>query len=146
MTTILVASASLVPSIRMPNSPFHQLQSPSCSELAETRSILAAERRLLIPNFVELFRWEAIRPMLPLQLPSPGNPSAWEGRTCRSCYHWQPPDHIRSNADLAGMDPFDLCLSLFDFSAWRPFVKEFGSKNSGLTWANGDATIENYFQ
>jgi hypothetical protein len=121
-----------VPAISIPDSPFHQLQSPSRSELAETRSIPAAERRLLIPNFVELFRWEAIRPMLPLQLPSPGNPSAWEGRTCRSCYHWQPPDHIRSNADLAGMDPFDLCLSLFDFSAWRPFVKEFGlSKNSG---------------
>jgi hypothetical protein len=80
---------------------------------------------LLIPNFIELFHWEAIRPMLPFQLPSPGDPPAWQGRTCRSCYHWLPPDQIHSSADLAGMDPFDLCLSLFDFSPWRPY---FGAR------------------
>jgi len=114
MNRLLVPSTDLLPSIAKPGSPFHQLQSPSRSELAEMRSIPAAERRLLIPSFVELFRWEAIRPMLPFQLPSPGNPPAWQERTCRSCYHWQAPDQIHSSADLAGMDPFDLCLSLFD--------------------------------
>ncbi|MGB8213000.1 MAG: hypothetical protein WCE68_05525 [Anaerolineales bacterium] len=121
MNKLLIPCAPLVPAIAIPDSPFHQLQSPSRSELAETRSIPAAERRLLIPNFVEFFRWEAIRPMLPFQLPSPGGPPAWQCRSCRSCYHWLPPDQIHSSADLAGMDPFDLCLSLFDFSPWRPY-------------------------
>jgi hypothetical protein len=125
MNKLLIPAAALVPSIAMPDSPFHQLQSPSRSELAETRSIPAAERRLLIPNFVEFFRWETIRPMLPFQLPTPGDPPAWSGRTCRSCYQWLPPDQIHSSADLAGMDPFDLCLSLFDFSPWRPY---FGAR------------------
>ncbi len=121
MNKILIASAPLVPSIAMPDSPFHQLQSPSRSELAETRAIPAAERRLQLPNFVELFRWESIRPLLPLQLPTPDDPPAWQERSCRSCYQWQAPDQIHSSADLAGMDTFDLCLSLFDFSAWRPY-------------------------
>ena len=74
MNRLLIPCKDLVPSIAMPDSPFHRLQNPTSSELAETRSIPAAERRLLIPKFVELFRWEAIRPMLPLQLPTPGIP------------------------------------------------------------------------
>ena len=128
MNRLLIPCASLVASITIPDSPFHQLENPTRSELAETRSIPAAARRLLIPNFVELFRWETIRPLLPFQLPSPGNPLAWQGRTCRSCYQWKSPDHIHSSADLAVMDPFDLCLMLFDFSAWRPdFVVRFKS-------------------
>lgn len=105
----------------MPDSPFQQLQSPRRSKLAELRTLPAAQRRLLIPNFVELFRWEAIRPLLPLQLPTPGHPPAWQARACRSCYQWLPPDPLRSSADLVGMDPFDLCLVLFDFSPWRPY-------------------------
>ena len=121
MNRLLVPAASLMPSVSKPDSPFHQLRSPSRSELAETRSLPAAERRLLIPNFVELFRWETIRPMLPLQLPTPGDPPAWQGRVCRSYYQWLPPDGIHSSADLVGMDPFDLCLVLFDFSPWRPY-------------------------
>jgi hypothetical protein len=125
MNKLLILCAPLVPAISIPDSPFHQLQSPSRSELAETRSIPAAERRLLIPNFVELFRWETIRPMLPFQLPTPGDPPTWQARSCRSCYHWLPPDQIHSCGDLAGMDPFDLCLSLFDTSAWRPY---FGTR------------------
>jgi hypothetical protein len=125
MNKILVASAPLVPSIAMPDSPFHQLQSLSRSELAETRSIPAAERRLLIPNFVELFHWETIRPLLPLHLPTPGDPPPWQDRFCRSYYQWLPPDGIQTSADLVGMDPFDLCLALFDFSPWRPY---FGTR------------------
>jgi hypothetical protein len=125
MNKVLIPAACVVPSIAMPDSPFHQLKSFSRSQLAETRLIPAAERRLLIPNFVELFRWEAIRPLLPLQLPSPGDPPAWLGRTCRSAYQWLPPEALHSSADLTGMDPFDLCLCLFDFSAWRPY---FGAR------------------
>jgi hypothetical protein len=69
MNKLLVPAACVVPSIAIPDSPFHQLQPPRRSELVENRSLPAAERRLLIPNFVELFRFEAIRPLLPLQLP-----------------------------------------------------------------------------
>jgi hypothetical protein len=121
----LVPAAPVVVCIAMPDSPFHQLQSFSRSQLAETRDIPAAERRLLIPNFVELFRWEAIRPLLPFQLPTPGNPPPWQERSCRSCYQWLAPDHLHSSADLIGMDPFDLCLNILDFSAWRPY---FGAR------------------
>ncbi len=53
--------------------------------------------------------------------PAPAIPRPGRVASCRSCYHWLPPDQIHSSADLAGMDPFDLCLSLFDFSAWRPY-------------------------
>ena len=74
MNRLLIPSTALVPTIAMPDSPFHQLQSPSRSELAETRSIPAAERRLLIPNFVELFRWEAIRPCCHSSCPAPAIP------------------------------------------------------------------------
>jgi len=125
MNKLLIPAVPLAASVRMPDSPFHQLQSPRRSELVENRSIPAAERRLLIPNFIALFRWEAIRPLLPLQLPAPGNPPPWQGRTCRSHYQWLPPDQLRSSADLSGMDPFDLCLAIFDFSPWRPF---FGTR------------------
>lgn len=125
MNRILVSASPLVPSITMSDSPFHQLQSPSRSGLTETRSIPAAERRLLIPNFVELFRWETIRSQLPFQLPTPGDPPPWQNRICRSYYQWLLPDHLHSSADLVGMDPFDLCLALFDFSPWRPY---FGAR------------------
>ena len=84
MNKVLVPAAPVVTSIAMPNSPFHQLMSFSRSQLAETRDLPAAERRLLIPNFVELFRWEAIRPLLPFRLPTPGDPPPWQERACRS--------------------------------------------------------------
>jgi hypothetical protein len=82
MNRILVPAASLVACLEIKDGPFHQLQSTSRSELAETRSIPAAERRLLIPNFIELFLWEAIQPLLPLKLPTPGNPPPWQARVC----------------------------------------------------------------
>ena len=125
MNKVLVPAAPVVTSIAMPNSPFQQLMSFSRSQLAETRDLPAAARRLLIPNFVDLFRWEAIRPLLPLQLPTPGDPPPWQGRTCRSYYQWSPPDHLHSSADLIGMDPFDLCLNIIDFASWRPY---FGAR------------------
>ena len=55
----------------------------------------------------------------------PGDPPPWQARSCRSYYQWLPLDHLHSSTDLVGMDPFDLCLLLFDFSAWRPY---FGAR------------------
>ena len=125
MNKVLVPAAPVAASLAMPDSPFHQLKSFSRSQLAETRDLPAAERRLLIPNFVDLFRWEAIRPLLPLQLPTPGDPPPWQERSCRSYYQWSPPDQLHSSADLIGMDPFDLCLNIIDFASWRPY---FGAR------------------
>jgi hypothetical protein len=125
MNRVLLPAAPPLPWITMPDSPFHQLESPTRSTLTENRSIPAAARRLLLPNFVKLFRFEAIRPLLPFQLPTPGDPPPWQGRACRSYYQWLPPDHLHSSADLIGMDPFDLCLNMIDFSPWRPY---FGAR------------------
>jgi hypothetical protein len=129
MSSILVPATPLIASVAIPDSPFSRLQSFSHSELSQTRKIDAAKRRLLIPNFVELFRWEAIRPLLPLKLPTPGDPPAWNGRRCRSFYQWLPPEDVHTSPALAGMDEFDLVLRLFDFSPWRPyFAQRFKSQ------------------
>jgi hypothetical protein len=129
MSAILVPSTPVVPAVSISDSPFSRLQSFSRSELSQSRDIVAAERRLLIPNFVEVFRWEAIRPLLPLRLPTPGQPTAWNGRLCRCLYRWLPPDHLQSSSDLGGLDEFDLMLCLFDFSPWRPyFAQRFKSQ------------------
>ena len=114
-----IPAAEVVAQVEISNSPFLDLQSFSRTELQETRSLPAAERRLLIPNFVEIFRWEAIRPLLPLRVPTPGAPPAWRSRICRSFYRWLPPNELVSSADLVGLDAFDLMLRLFDFSPWR---------------------------
>jgi hypothetical protein len=129
MSAILVPATPLIASVTVSDSPFSRLQSFSRSELSQTREIEAAKRRLLIPNFVELFRWEALHPLLPLQLPTPGHPPAWNGRLCRSFYQWLPPDDLHTSADLVGLDEFDLFLRLFDFSPWRPyFAQRFRSQ------------------
>jgi len=127
MTTIWIPATPIVAAVEglerncVSSSPFHRLQSLPRSELAATRSLPAAERRLRLPNFVELFCWEAIRPLLPLQLPTPGQPPPWAGRACRSFYRWQPSDGLDASADLLVLDEFDLVLRLFDFSPWRPY-------------------------
>jgi len=127
--SLLVAATPVAAVVEIPDSPFRRLQSFSRSELAQTRNLPAAERRQLIPNFVELFRWEAIRPLLPLKLPVPGNPAPWAGRLCRSYYRWLPPDDLLSSADLQGLDLFDLTLRLFDFTPWRAyFARRFKSQ------------------
>jgi hypothetical protein len=129
MSSILVPPTVRVAAIEVPNSPFQHLESFSRSELAASREVPAAERRLLIPNFVELFRWEAMCPLLPLKLPTPGNPPAWRNRLCRSCYQWLPLGDVHTSHDLAGLDEFDLVLRLFDFSPWRPyFAQRFKSQ------------------
>lgn len=124
-----IPAAEVVAQVEISDSPFLDLQSFSRTELQETRSLPAAERRLLIPNFVEIFRWEAIRPLLPLRVPTPGAPPAWRSRICRSFYRWLPPNELVSSADLVGLDAFDLMLRLFDFSPWRTyFAQRFKSQ------------------
>ena len=118
-----------IPAVEVNASPFQSLVSMSRAELAAARDIPAAERRLLLPNFVALFRWETIRSLLPLRLPTPGQPPPWVGRACRSYYQWQPSDDLSSSTDLFGLDEFDLALRLFDFSPWRPyFAQRFKSQ------------------
>ena len=106
----------------VPTSPFHRLVSLSRHDLAATRDIPAAERRLLVEGFVATFAWEAFKPLLPLRLCIPADVPPWQPRQCRSYYRWLPPDDIQSSQDLEGLDDFDLVLRLFDFTAWRPIL------------------------
>jgi hypothetical protein len=129
MKPIWIPAIPLSAVVTLAASTFSELKSLTRSELAESRAIPAAERRLQIPNFVEIFRWETIRPLLPLKLPTPGEPSAWTGRLCRSHYQWPIPDDIHSSAEVLRLDEFDLLLRLFDFAPWRPyFASRFRSQ------------------
>ncbi|MCJ7702580.1 MAG: hypothetical protein MUO62_13435 [Anaerolineales bacterium] len=110
--------------IEITNSPFHQLGCLSRVQLMATRQLPAAERRLKVPGFIETLHWSAIRPWLPLQLPTPGDVHPWSGRLCRSFYRWLPPDDLHSAEVLEGLDDFDLVLRLFDFSSWRPYLAQ----------------------
>jgi hypothetical protein len=121
MNPFWVPASPVSATVAIATSPFKNLKSPTRSELAESRAIPAAERRLRIPNFVELFRWEALCPLLPLKLPTPGEPCAWAGRLCRSHYRWLAPSDIHSSAEVLRLDEFDLLLRLFDFASWRPY-------------------------
>ena len=106
--------------------PFEGLSNPTRAELSAGRDLSASERRLQLPNFVEMFHWEAMWNLLPLRLPTPGDASAWTGRLCRSHYQWLPVDESET---LDGLDEFDLMLRLFDFSPWRPyFAQRFRSQ------------------
>jgi hypothetical protein len=129
MNTYWVPATPIAQVISISASPFQNLASFSRADLAASRSLPAAERRLQIPNFVALFCWEAIQPLLPLQLPTPGDPPPWAGRWCRSYYRWQPSPDLVSSAELSRVDEFDLILRLFDFSPWRPyFAQRFKSQ------------------
>jgi hypothetical protein len=108
----------------LPDSPFHRLVGLSRAQLAATRDVPAAQRRLLTEHFVSAFHWDTLRPQLPLRLALPAEAPAWQPRGCRSHYIWLPPDDIHSAADLAGLDDFDLVLRLFDFTAWRPILAQ----------------------
>lgn len=108
----------------LPDSPFHHLAGLSRTQLAATRGLEAAERRLLTPHFVTLLQWKAIRPLLPLRLVVPPDLPPWQPRRCRSYYQWLPPEPDLSVQDLSGLDGFDLVLRLFDFSAWRPILAQ----------------------
>ncbi len=106
------------------HTPFGSLSLPSRTELRQDRSQSAAERRLHLPHFVQTFRWENLRPHLPLQLPTPGEAPRWYGRGCRSYYRWLGIDDLATSASVLRLDEFDLLLRLFDFSAWRPYLAQ----------------------
>ena len=128
MKSIQVPATSLTASMTLLNTPFKELETLTRAELAESRTIPAAERRLQLSNFVDLFRWEAILPLLPIKLPTPGDPPACSSRLCRSYYQWLPAD-IQSSAEVLNLDEFDLLLRLFDFTPWRPyFASRFHSQ------------------
>lgn len=129
--SILIPSQMASPPLVLPDSSFHHLISLSRTDLAATRDLPAAERRLLTEHFVSTFQWEAIRPLLPLQLELPPGVRPWRARMCRSHYLWLPPDDIRSADDLIGLDNFDLVLRLFDFSPWRAILGQRFSSNYG---------------
>ena len=160
MTSLWVPAptpAQVLTEPHLPDSPFHQLLGFTRGLLRDTRDIPAAERRLLLPNFVETFRWAAVRPLLPLRLvvaptqpaagqDQPATPPVWQPRYCRSHYVWLPPEETlgQSRAAWQGLDDFDLILRLFDFSAWRPILGQrfasqcgpppFDPVSLGLAW------------
>ena len=117
MKTVRIPSAQTIERIEIFSSPFQKLERPSRAELVERRGLPAAERRLELPHFVEMFRWESIQPLLPLQLPTPGKVRGWPGRLCRSHYQWLPADDM----DILRLDEFELMLRLFDFGPWRSY-------------------------
>lgn len=108
----------------VPDSPFHHLVGLSRAEMAASRGLEAAERRLLTEHFVSTLTWSAIRSLLPLRLVVPADVPSWQGRHCRSYYRWLPPPEALTAKDLEGLDDFDLVLRLFDFSAWRPILAQ----------------------
>ena len=160
MTSLWVPAptpAQVLTAAHLPDSPFHQLLGCPRALLRATRDIPAAARRLLLPNFVATFRWDTMRPLLPLRLVvAPTQPTAgpdqpaplpvWQPRYCRSHYVWLPPEETLGPAPAAwqGLDDFDLLLRLFDCSAWRPilgqrFASQYGPPpfdpvSLGLAW------------
>lgn len=131
MSIVLIPSMENTAPLNVPESPFHRLTTLPRSELASTRNVPAAERRLLTEHFVSTFQWETIHPLLPLHLETVPDVRPWRSRICRSHYVWLPPDDIRSAADLEGMDDFDLLIRLFDFSPWRPILGQRFSSGFG---------------
>jgi len=125
MTSLLLPAAETQPPLE--DSPlaclFAHLQSPSRAELAATRAIPAAQRRVLRESVRHAFRWQTIRPLLPLRLVVPGDVPPWCPRRCRSHYRWLPAtEDLEDPAAWEGLDDFDLLLRLFDFSAWRAIL------------------------
>lgn len=127
MSSVLIPALADTSPLIPKDSPFHRLTPLSRGQLATTRDIPAAERRLLIEHFVTTFKWQAIRPLLPLRLIVPPDVPPWRPRRCRSHYRWLPPEDI----DLEGWDDFDLVLRLFDFSPWRSILAQRFSSHMG---------------
>jgi hypothetical protein len=131
MSVVVIPTMEAPEPLDLSTSPFRRLGTLSRSDLAATRDVPAAERRLLTSHFGEVFAWEAIRPQLPLRLEFPTDVRPWRARFCRSHYVWLPPDDIQSAADLENLDNLDLVLRLFDFSPWRPILALRLSSNLG---------------
>jgi len=126
MKRVWIPPTPLVAAVSVANSPFEGLTLPTRADLAAGREISASERRLQLPNFVEMFHWDTILAHLPIKLPTPGEPPDWAGRHCRSHYQWIAPT---PGETLTGLDDFDLMLRLFNFTSWRPyFAQRFQSQ------------------
>lgn len=122
-TVWIPASAPYLP-LAVAVSPLAGLGRLSLKEWDTLQVLTAAERRLYVPGFVDVFRWEALRAHLPLQVaPLPAVPP-WPGRRCRSYYQWAVPETTLTPAHWQGLDDFDVILRLFDFSAWRPLFAQ----------------------
>ena len=122
-TLWIPVSAPYAP-LEVPASPFATLGSLSRQEWETLRVVAAAERRLYVPHFVDVFQWDALRAHLPLRVaPLPDVPP-WLGRRCRSSYQWLPPQATLTQQDWDSLDDFDVILRLFDFSAWRPLFAQ----------------------
>jgi len=131
MPAVLIPTLADTRALIPADSPFQRLTTLSRTQLAATREIPAAQRRLLTEHFVTTFRWETIRPLLPLQLVVPPDVPPWHPRRCRSHYRWLPPEDPLSLDDWQGLDDFDLVLRLFDFSPWRPILAQRFSSHFG---------------
>jgi len=124
MALYLIPAQEATAPVPRQEAPFAGLGGLSRRELAATREIPAAARRLLVPHFVELFQWPAIQPLLPFTPVVPAAVPPWPARRCRSYYRWAPPSDIRSGADLDRFDDLDLIVRCFDFSPWRPVLAQ----------------------
>jgi hypothetical protein len=130
MSSFVVPAMTNVNALDVSESPFHQLRGLSRSRMIATRTIPAADRRLLVEGF-DAFQWKNIRHRFPLQMVVPANVRPWRARVCRSHYVWLSPDDIQSADDLVGLDAFDLAIRIFDFSSWRPVLGQRFSSNFG---------------
>lgn len=124
MALYLIPSQEATAAVPRQEAPFAGLGCLSRRELAATREVPAAARRLLVPHFVELFQWAAILPLLPFTPVVPAAVPPWKARRCRSYYRWLPPTDIHSGADLDRFDNLDLIVRFFDFSPWRPVLAQ----------------------
>jgi hypothetical protein len=131
MTLLLIPTMKRPAPQALPDSPFHALPTLSRTELADTRDLVAAQRRQLSQSFVHAFTWETVRPLLPLRLELPPTAPLWRARTCRSHYVWLPPEDLTTPEAWHGLDNFDLVLRLFDFGPWRPILGQRFSSNRG---------------
>ena len=131
MSALLIPALTSPPALNAEDSPFHRLAPLSRVQLAATRDIPAAERRLLVKHFATTFQWPTIRALLPLALIVPPDIPPWQPRRCRSHYRWLPPDDIPALDDLESWDDLDLVLRLFDFSPWRPILAQRFSSHLG---------------
>ena len=102
------------------DSPFFDLRGLAGPEADKDHT--AAYCRQRAEDIRRLFSWEHIVTRLPIPLVVPEGTPTWPGRCCRSHYQWLPPDDLQTPSDFQHLDPFDLILRLFDFSAWRPLL------------------------
>jgi hypothetical protein len=109
MSSLVIPAMANVNALDVPESPFHQLSGLSRARMIATRTIPAADRRLLVEGF-DAFQWKNIEPLFPLQMVVPADVRSWCARVCRSHYAWLPPDDIQSADDLVGLDAFDIAI------------------------------------